>query len=201
MRTPTRTLLAIPAALAVALGLFALPAAASDPGGNNGTVKVDTKDVDTLPDNQPQADCRFSIDFYGFDAGADATVTFTLISPTVDTEVSFTYAAFDVQSTGASGAGSDGGFDTRRSFDLNADLWPYMQDSQGAHVRLTVHASGAVNADTKYKTFWVSGCTQPPTDTDHDGVPDSSDNCPTDYNPGQEDSNHDGAGDACDIPS
>jgi hypothetical protein len=35
------------------------------------------------------------------------------------------------------------------------------------------------------------------TDTDHDGVPDCIDNCPKDSNPGQEDSNGDGLGDAC----
>ncbi len=49
--------------------------------------------------------------------------------------------------------------DTRRMFDLNDELYPYMGSSQGAHVNMTVHAEGAVNADTKYKTFWVTGCT------------------------------------------
>lgn len=37
------------------------------------------------------------------------------------------------------------------------------------------------------------------TDSDGDGVPDSSDNCPTVSNPGQEDTDGDGEGDACDI--
>ncbi len=36
------------------------------------------------------------------------------------------------------------------------------------------------------------------TDSDGDGVPDSSDNCPTVYNPDQADFDHDGMGDACD---
>lgn len=36
-----------------------------------------------------------------------------------------------------------------------------------------------------------------PADTDLDGVADVNDNCPDDYNPGQEDSNGDGTGDAC----
>ncbi len=35
-------------------------------------------------------------------------------------------------------------------------------------------------------------------DTDGDGVPDASDNCPNDPNPGQEDTDGDGLGDACD---
>jgi penicillin-binding protein 1A len=37
-----------------------------------------------------------------------------------------------------------------------------------------------------------------PSDTDGDGVPDGTDNCPTVPNPGQEDSDGDGVGDACD---
>ncbi len=36
------------------------------------------------------------------------------------------------------------------------------------------------------------------TDTDGDGVPDQGDNCPDDANPGQEDADEDGIGDACD---
>jgi acetyltransferase-like isoleucine patch superfamily enzyme len=37
-------------------------------------------------------------------------------------------------------------------------------------------------------------------DADGDGIPDSSDNCPTVYNPFQEDTNGDGYGDACVAP-
>jgi len=36
-------------------------------------------------------------------------------------------------------------------------------------------------------------------DSDGDQIPDSADNCPNDYNPDQEDSNHDGAGDFCEL--
>jgi thrombospondin type 3 repeat protein len=46
-----------------------------------------------------------------------------------------------------------------------------------------------------------SSCTiggGPPPDSDGDGVPDSSDNCPSVANPGQQDSDGDGIGDACD---
>ena len=160
MRTHARSLLAIPAVLALALGAAAAPVAADDPPGNNGTVKVDTKNLDYLPDNQPQADCVFWIDFYGYDSGAAATVTFTVVAPTVDTEVSFVMPAVDLGPTDASGGGSVAGIDLRQQFDLNDELETYMgPDGLGkAHVKLTVNATGSINADTKYKTFWVSGC-------------------------------------------
>jgi len=38
-------------------------------------------------------------------------------------------------------------------------------------------------------------------DRDMDGVPDDEDNCPDDFNPGQEDSDLDGMGDICDPPT
>jgi hypothetical protein len=41
----------------------------------------------------------------------------------------------------------------------------------------------------------------PVPDQDGDGVPDAEDNCPADPNAGQEDSDGDGAGNACDVPT
>jgi hypothetical protein len=43
------------------------------------------------------------------------------------------------------------------------------------------------------------GAAQPDRDHDDDGIPDADDICPATFNPGQEDSDGDGVGDACEI--
>ena len=51
------------------LALMAGPVAAQqDPGGNNGTVKIDGVDFDDHPNNEPHVGCVFQVDFYGYDA-------------------------------------------------------------------------------------------------------------------------------------
>jgi Thrombospondin type 3 repeat len=54
----------------------------------------------------------------------------------------------------------------------------------------------STSAGTVYSPTW-SFRAQEPADTDRDGVPDASDNCPAVANPTQRDSNRDGQGDAC----
>ena len=167
MHRNRRSLLALPVLLGVALGAMAAPVGAANPPGNNGTVKVDAKPVDDLPDNESHPSCVFEVDFYGFDEGTlYAWATFTLIAPTVAVDDDFlTSDKVDIGEDPAYGAGVTGtpgtsdGLDASQEFDLNNALYGYMgADGKGAHVKLTVHAQGAANADTKYKTFWVTGC-------------------------------------------
>ena len=62
----------------------------------------------------------------------------------------------------------------------------------GVWVRLHLPFSGTVGGVA------TGAPLSPPSDTDGDGVPDSSDNCPSVYNPDQADTDLDGIGDACD---
>ncbi len=173
MHRNRRSLLAVPVLLGVALSSLAGPVGAANPPGNNGTIKVDAKPLDDLPDNESHPSCVFEVDFYGFDEGTlYARATFTLISPTVDVDDDFlTSDPVYIGEDAAYGAGVTGepgvtGLDASQSFDLNNALFSYMgADGKGAHVKLTVHAQGAQNADTKYKTFWVTDCEYQNSDT------------------------------------
>ena len=98
------------------------------------------------------------------------------------------------------------------------------ESGEGVLVRLTLQAvgSGVSQADLTYVSLWdPNGDTMPPLDqygyfagpifngqiavdqdcpdTDHDGIPDAIDNCPANYNPGQEDADGDRVGNACDA--
>ncbi|HEY4499363.1 MAG TPA: pilin [Candidatus Paceibacterota bacterium] len=61
-----------------------------------------------------------------------------------------------------------------------------------------VPAVAAPGVDTEISVWWNDGGGGG-LDTDGDGIPDATDNCLFDSNPGQEDSDGDGIGDACDV--
>jgi hypothetical protein len=155
------------ALVAISIASLGAPVGAADPAGNNGSIKVDARPLDDVPDNESHPSCVFEVDFYGFDEGSLwATATFTLISPTVEVDTDFlTSDPVYIGQDPASGAGTVSGLDASRGFDLNGHLWSYMGGPQGAHVKLTVQADGAAGANTKYKTFWVTGCEYPNNET------------------------------------
>lgn len=137
-----------------------LSAAAADPPGNNGTIKVDGVAFDSHPDNEPHVGCNFEVDFYGFDKGDyNATVTFTAQAPTGNGQVIETDTV-PIGEDDNAGGGSQAGLDAQREYDLSAALVGYPeQKNQGYHVKLTVNAPGSQGADTKHKVFWVRDCT------------------------------------------
>ena len=149
--------------LVVALGLPAAGTPGGDPPGNNGTVKIDGVEFDIHPDNEPHVGCIFQVDFYGFDEGdLQADVTFEVQPPTG----AFVTILTDTVGIGEDAAGGGTDLDRQKTYDLTSVLAGYEQHpQQGWHVKLTVNADGSIGADTKYKVFWVTGCTPAPTTT------------------------------------
>jgi hypothetical protein len=136
----------------------------ADPGGNNGTIKVDRAPFDITPGNEPHVGCSFQVDFYGFDKGDDlfADVKFEAWPPTTATPKTLLTDKVFIGEDSSDGGGSEAGLDAEKTYDLSAALVaidPHPQ--QGWHVKLTIHAAGSQGADTKYKVFWVNGCETP----------------------------------------
>ena len=63
--------------------------------------------------------------------------------------------------------------------------------------RITVHGKDVSDHDLSFTTTTTINFTTAP-DTDSDGIPDASDNCPLVFNPSQFDNDLDGIGDCCD---
>ncbi len=145
-------------AMALIGGALLVPeaaAAASNPPGNNGTVKVDARPFDAAPDNEPHVGCTFQVDFYGYDEGnLDAQVTFEAHAPTLrldDSQVLLTDSVF-IGEDDNSGGGSEDGLDARQTYRLDfTGITPH--PVQGFHVKLTINAEGSQGADTKHKVF------------------------------------------------
>jgi hypothetical protein len=156
--------LATAAAIALIGGALLLPGlavAASNPPGNNGTVKLDATPFDAAPDNEPHVGCTFQVDFYGYDQGdLDAQVTFEAHAPTLrpggGSQVLLTDSVF-IGEDDNSGGGSEAGLDATATYRLDlSGIAPHPE--QGFHVKLTIDAEGSQGADSKHKVFWVSGC-------------------------------------------
>ncbi|MGH2683488.1 MAG: hypothetical protein ACRDIX_09685 [Actinomycetota bacterium] len=125
------------------------------PPGNNGTVKVDGRDFDTHPNNEPHPGCDFQIDFYGYDEGdLTADIFFTLQAPSGSGPLASRTDIF----IGEDPAGGGTDLDAEEYFDLSealAESGAFQHPIQGYHIKLTVHAEGSIGADVKHKVFWV----------------------------------------------
>jgi PKD domain/Thrombospondin type 3 repeat len=76
-----------------------------------------------------------------------------------------------------------------------------LSNAAGTTVETNPNPSGGKLEDTTATVITVHVVAPTVIDTDGDGVPDSSDNCPSVANPGQANSDADGLGDACDSNS
>jgi hypothetical protein len=134
--------------------------AAHNPPGNNGTIKIDGEAFDDAPNNEPHVDCRFQVDFYGYDEGdLTAKVTFEAHPPTLPAGQDRTLLTDEVPigEDDASGGGSTAGLDASRTYQLDlTGITPH--PNQGVHVKLTINAEGSKGADVKHKVFWVTPC-------------------------------------------
>ena len=139
--------------IAIAAGLMAPVPAGAEPGGNNGTVKVDGGDLNGNS-NEPHVGCDFSIEWFGFDPGAESTVVFTMQSPTDDPATPGASASMQFGPIALDNNGN--GAQSFSIYDLLKNFTP--QQNQGFHVKLEVQAPWSNGNDTKYKTFWVTGC-------------------------------------------
>lgn len=139
---------------------------AADPPGNNGTVKIDNLPFDDAPNNEPHDGCVFQVDFYGFDQGDIAEVTFTAHPPTSDVsgpgEIILQDSNIDVGGDDHSGGGSEAGLDASETYSLdfsNTTIEP--SANQGFHVKLTVTVTSPNSVTpvfNKHKVFWVQPC-------------------------------------------
>jgi hypothetical protein len=148
--------------VAASLAFPQMAGAASNPPGNNGTVKIHDMLLDNSSSNKPHPEaCPFTVAFFGFDKGDVAKVTFEAWPPTPkgESEVLLT----DTVNIGAddnSGGGSPAGFDGDKAYELDfGDIEP--QPQQGFHVKLTVEVTSPDSTTpkfNKYKVFWAQPC-------------------------------------------
>jgi LPXTG-motif cell wall-anchored protein len=173
MRHRRRLALALVSMAAMAAGAaFGAPALAAtptgDPGGNNGTVKIDGVLVDSENDNdvdnEPHVPCTFEVEFFGFDLNQKADIK--LYGHPPSSEQPRFDLLIDLQDqvvSDDSAAGADQDADRVFPFSVadleEAGLEPH--PNQGFHLRLDVFSPGLPGGQ-KHKTFWVEPCPPSP---------------------------------------
>lgn len=132
---------------------FSAPAIA-EPGGNNGTVKIDGEPVDDGISNEPHVPCEFAVQFFGFDKGQEADINFNIWSPSGDGELLLSEHKVISNDPAAGGELNETFLYSADDFDLtNAELQP----NQGYHLKLTIISDG-VPGGKKHKVFWLQPC-------------------------------------------
>ncbi len=129
-------------------------AAKADPRGNNGTVKIDGEAFDDGRGNEPHVGCVFQVDFYGFDAGDTATITFTGKAPTGGGLLHSETRTLISDDAAGGGQDRDATLTYSVSNQLSELLSVTPHPKQGWHVKLAVDVDSAPGG-AKQKVFWI----------------------------------------------
>jgi LPXTG-motif cell wall-anchored protein len=177
-RRRRRSVLISAAAGAACLAL-ATPAwaAASDPGGANGTVKIDGVPLTEGTANEPHVSCDFNVEFFGFDQDQRADIIFAAQAPTGSTELLRRDNVL-ISDDPAGGAKLDPDASIPFSADqLGLDAFT-PQRNQGFHVKLTIDLIGVPGAG-KHKVYWIQLCEKLPSSPPGSPPPSSPENPPS----------------------
>lgn len=162
-----------------------------NPNGNNGTIKIDGIEFDGTydghPNNEPHIDCRFQVDFYGFDSEANGDVAelqFRRWNPSggkgpliataeaadeVEGLAPISYSEGGTVIVPLDDDGAGGGVDIDRQVLIELalpDTDPGAGNHHGHHVRLDAQVTSDSRTYKKTKVFWVTACPIPtPTPT------------------------------------
>lgn len=144
------------------------PDGSKDPGGNNGTIKVDLLPFDDTGrnDTDTHSECQVEIEFFGFDANELVEVTFFGVNPTNSdgplpgvTEIpgdgDHVREVLDGDGVTGTGDATAEKLDDQQRYNLSAALATLTPDPRnGYHIRVEADAVGAPGG-AKTKVFWL----------------------------------------------
>jgi hypothetical protein len=174
--------LTVAAGMLLAVAGMATAPAKADPKGNNGTVKLDGLDLndgpghtgkpndpdETDPDNDPHVTCGFQLEFFNFDLGQKADITFTAHPPTGSNGILLSQSQVVISDDGTGGANNDPDavFDYDVTTDFDVSQFTSVHPIHGWHIKLDLTLYSAdgkkVPGGQKHKVFWAEGCAPDP---------------------------------------
>ena len=133
-----------------------------DPPGNNGTVKIERDGpADEDKGNEPIGDgCMIWLEYYGFDQGQTADITFTAQAPSGNGEVLIADKGVPISNDAAGGGQDD---DAVIAYNLTSAVQNLKhQKNQGYHIKLSSDTREAPGG-AKHKVFWIDCAPAAPT--------------------------------------
>ncbi|WP_242624032.1 LPXTG cell wall anchor domain-containing protein [Micromonospora kangleipakensis] len=178
---------ALTAAAAMACLALGSPALATDPGGANGTVKIDGPAYQLDNRNEPHVTCEFQVEFFNFDKDERASLIFEAWPPSAP-DFHEVKRVTDVLVSDDKASGGSYRNDPDEVFRFSAadlNLTEAMaHPKQGYHIKLTVDRQNHPGWTEKHKVFWLKPCesTESPSPTPSESESSSESPTPT---PGQ----------------